>query len=111
VFSNGPNDFNVQLRPTDPNFDLLAERIEQLFAAGNLSCMYCVHFLFRSWSTFILSLAGGETLDRSLVAVGTACVARYRVDDNFYRAEIKEVRSDGALVNFVDYGNLEVVRI
>ncbi|XP_034235758.1 maternal protein tudor-like isoform X2 [Thrips palmi] len=85
VFSNGPTDFNVQLRPTDSKFEMLSEQIEKLFSTG------------------------GSTLGRSLVVVGTACVARYKEDESFYRAEIKEVRKDGALVHFVDYGNNEVV--
>lgn len=73
--------------------------------------MYCKIFSFLHYVTVTSGfyLSGGDTLDRSLIAVGTVCVAKYHVDELYYRAVVKEVHQDGALVNFVDYGNIETV--
>ena len=38
-------------------------------------------------------------------AVGQACIAKFRDDGLWYRAEIKSVSADSALVMFVDFGN------
>lgn len=40
---------------------------------------------------------------------GMSCCARFSEDGNWYRGKIREVGSHGALVQFIDYGNCEVV--
>ena len=43
------------------------------------------------------------------VEVGSYCVAQYSCNCAWYRAQIISIVSDGILVNFIDYGNSEVV--
>lgn len=42
-------------------------------------------------------------------AIGEACVAKFSIDQNWYRAEIISVYPGKVKVNFVDYGNNEIV--
>ena len=47
----------------------------------------------------------------SSVAVGQPCAALYPADGCWYRAEVMEVTGSQALVQFVDYGNSELVDV
>lgn len=44
-------------------------------------------------------------------AVGQPCAALYSADECWYRAEVVEITGSQALVQFVDYGNSEVVNL
>lgn len=80
VYSNSPTDFYVQL-----------ENPQQLETIGKY---------YES---------SGTVMDRSSVKVGAICVAQFSEDQKWYRARVTSVLNDGVDVQFVDYGNTEVV--
>ena len=59
-------------------------------------------------SRFYLSLGPSTSVLRS-PSPGMSCCARFSQDGDWYRGRIKKVTSSGAEVEFVDYGNSEVV--
>ena len=44
-------------------------------------------------------------------SVGSACLAQYTLDEQWYRAEVLEILNDRVKVQFVDYGNTDVVSL
>lgn len=50
---------------------------------------------------------GGIAVSKPVV--GQACVAQYSVDNAWYRATLIKIQSNGYEVQFIDYGNTEVV--
>ena len=44
-------------------------------------------------------------------SVGSACLAQYTLDEQWYRAEVVEVLNESVKVQFVDYGNTDVVSL
>lgn len=64
----------------------------------------------RSFVDHMQSAYGSETLSTFTPRVGKLCAARYSVDRKFYRAIIqRQASGDQYEVQFVDYGNSEVV--
>ena len=59
-------------------------------------------------SQFYLSLGPSTSVLRS-PSPGMSCCARFSQDGDWYRGRIKRVTSSGAEVEFVDYGNSEIV--
>ncbi|XP_011690886.1 PREDICTED: maternal protein tudor isoform X2 [Wasmannia auropunctata] len=85
VFINSPSDFFVQLSPDCLELDSIMENIAATYENG------------------------GETMQASEIQIGTYCVAQYSEDLKWYRAVIKSVEENSATVEFVDYGNTELV--
>ena len=61
-------------------------------------------------SRFYFSLGPSTSVLRS-PSPGMSCCARFSQDGDWYRGRIKRVTSSGAEVEFVDYGNCEVVSL
>jgi len=85
VFLNSPLDFFVQLSPECLELNSVMERIAAIYENG------------------------GDTMQASEIQSGTYCIAQYSEDLKWYRAVIKSVEKSSATVEFVDYGNTEVV--
>lgn len=85
VFVNSPSDFFVQLSPDCLELDSIMESIAATYENG------------------------GETMQTSKIQGGTYCIAQYSEDLKWYRAMIKSVEENNAIVEFVDYGNTESV--
>ncbi|KAJ8306560.1 hypothetical protein KUTeg_017105 [Tegillarca granosa] len=51
--------------------------------------------------------AASEPVSKDKLVVGFHCVAKYFVDDMWYRAVVTKVKGSGASVRFVDYGNCD----
>lgn len=85
VFINSPIDFFVQLSPDSLELDSIMENIAATYENG------------------------GETMQVSEIQIGTYCIAQYSEDLKWYRAIIKSVEENSAIVEFVDYGNTELV--
>ncbi|XP_071555768.1 protein tudor isoform X1 [Temnothorax nylanderi] len=85
VFINGPSDFFVQLSPDCLELDSIMESIAATYENG------------------------GEIMQASEIQSGTYCIAQYSDDLKWYRAIIKSVEGNSAIVEFVDYGNTESV--
>lgn len=83
VYSNSPADFYVHLESSEKSQQL--ENIERYYESS------------------------GAVLDRSNVKVKTICVAQFSEDLKWYRARVTSLTDEGADVQFVDYGNTEVV--
>lgn len=52
---------------------------------------------------------GGEFLESSKISPDVYCIAQYTEDLKWYRALIKSVEGTNAKVEFIDYGNTEIV--
>ncbi|KYN20203.1 Maternal protein tudor [Trachymyrmex cornetzi] len=85
VFLNSPLDFFVQLSPECLELN---------------SVMECIAAIYEN---------GGDTMQASEIQSGTYCIAQYSEDLKWYRAVIKSVEESSATVEFVDYGNTELV--
>lgn len=85
VFINSPSDFFIQLSPDSLELDSIMENIAATYENG------------------------GETMQASEIQIGTYCIAQYSEDLKWYRALIKSVEENSAIVEFVDYGNTELV--
>lgn len=85
VFINSSSDFFIQLMPDTLELDLIMEKIAATYENG------------------------GEIMQASEIQIGTYCIARYSEDLKWYRAIIKSVEENSAIVEFVDYGNTELV--
>lgn len=85
VFVNSPSDFFVQLSPDCLELDSIMESIAATYENG------------------------GETMQTSEIQGSTYCIAQYSEDLKWYRAIIKSVEENNAIVEFVDYGNTESV--
>ncbi|XP_012059363.1 PREDICTED: maternal protein tudor-like [Atta cephalotes] len=85
VFLNSSLDFFVQLSPECLELNSVMERIAAIYENG------------------------GDTMQASEIQSGTYCIAQYSEDLKWYRAVIKSVEESSATVEFVDYGNTELV--
>ncbi|XP_012278471.1 maternal protein tudor isoform X2 [Orussus abietinus] len=85
VFSTSPTDFYVHLCPDNLDLEPLMSDIAAFYEQG------------------------GELLKDSKLKVGVNCIAQYSADSMWYRAVVNTVEDSGVLVQFVDYGNTEVV--
>ncbi|XP_018353792.1 PREDICTED: maternal protein tudor-like isoform X2 [Trachymyrmex septentrionalis] len=85
VFLNSPLDFFVQLSPECLELNSVMDRIAAIYENG------------------------GDTMQASEIQSGTYCIAQYSEDLKWYRAVIKSVEESSATVEFVDYGNTELV--
>ncbi|KAG5320463.1 TUD protein, partial [Pseudoatta argentina] len=85
VFFNNPLDFFIQLSPECLELNSVMERIAAIYENG------------------------GDTMQASEIQSGTYCIAQYSEDLKWYRAIIKSVKESSATVEFVDYGNTELV--
>ena len=84
VFATSPNNFFCQDSETSHRLDEVMEKLAQYCPTAPLI---------------------------SSVAVGQPCAALYPADGCWYRAEVMEVTGSQALVQFVDYGNSEVIDV
>ena len=44
-------------------------------------------------------------------SVGSVCLAQYKLDEQWYRAEVLEILNESVKVQFVDYGNTDAVSL
>ncbi|XP_017484625.1 PREDICTED: uncharacterized protein LOC108373273, partial [Rhagoletis zephyria] len=61
----------------------------------------------------IMKIYGEYQLPKDFVAMytpGQGCLVRYHVDTRLYRGIIQEEKTDGYVVQFIDYGNVESVK-
>lgn len=88
VYAANPSDFYVQLCPDNLELDNIMEKIAKIYETG------------------------GNKLPESSIKVDASCVARYSVDETWYRGIIQSLdnSTSGATVQFIDYGNMEVVK-
>ena len=81
-----PEEFYVQFESALDDLSLLSAEITQYYSQMQLS---------------------GQVLNNP--CIGMSCCARFSQDGDWYRGRIKGVVSNGAKVEFVDYGNEEIV--
>ena len=72
------------------------------------SALDSLSILSEKMSTFYSKMQPSDSLLND-PCTGMSCCARFSEDGNWYRGKIREVGSHGALVQFIDYGNCEVV--
>lgn len=72
------------------------------------SALDSLSILSEKMSTFYSKMQPSDFLLNN-PCTGMSCCARFSEDGNWYRGKIREVGSHGALVQFIDYGNCEVV--
>ena len=72
------------------------------------SALDSLSILSEKMSTFYTKMQPSDFLLNN-PCTGMSCCARFSEDGNWYRGKIREVGSHGALVQFIDYGNCEVV--
>ena len=72
------------------------------------SALHSLSILSEKMSTFYSKMQPSDFLLNN-PCTGMSCCARFSEDGNWYRGKIREVGSHGALVQFIDYGNCEVV--
>ncbi|XP_049859923.1 tudor domain-containing 6-like isoform X2 [Schistocerca gregaria] len=65
--------------------------------------------LLESWFDFYETKGNGKDLKD--IKPGKLCAAKSGNDDNWYRARINSVDNENVSVNFIDYGNCEIVPI
>ena len=89
VYVQSPSLFYVQRTDYQSEFDDLSEEIEQYSAS-----------LGESLKEFLLTFHKGDYV-----------LAKYSLDDAWYRAEVTRVDSEDGIteVSFIDYGNIELV--
>ncbi|KAK2576789.1 hypothetical protein KPH14_005431 [Odynerus spinipes] len=85
VFTNSPTDFFIQLNPEYLELNSVMENIASIYENG------------------------GEILKYSDIQPGKYCIAQYTEDLKWYRAVIKAIENQTAVVQFIDYGNVELV--
>ncbi|KAF7992946.1 hypothetical protein HCN44_005727 [Aphidius gifuensis] len=85
VFVTNPSNFYLQLCPDNLELDNLMEKIGKIYETG------------------------GTKLSKSSMKIDTNCIAQYSEDLRWYRGVIKKLEASGALIEFIDYGNTEVV--
>ncbi|XP_076751739.1 protein tudor [Xylocopa sonorina] len=86
VFTNSLHDFFVQLNPDYTALDSVMENIASIYENN------------------------GDLMKESEILCGTYCIAQYSEDLKWYRAVIKSVEGRSATVQFVDYGNTEIIQ-
>ncbi|CAL7945702.1 unnamed protein product [Xylocopa violacea] len=86
VFTNGPYDFFVQLSPDYTALDSVMKNIASIYENN------------------------GDLMKESEISCGAYCIAQYSEDLKWYRAVIKSVEGRNAIVQFVDYGNTEIIQ-
>ncbi|XP_015178527.1 PREDICTED: maternal protein tudor isoform X2 [Polistes dominula] len=85
VFINNPTNFYIHLHPEYLELDILMKDIESIYENG------------------------GDILKHSELKPDKYCIAQYSEDLQWYRAVIKSVAEQQAVVQFIDYGNVETV--
>lgn len=85
VFITNPSNFYLQLCPDNIELDNLMEKIGKIYETG------------------------GTKLSKSSMKIDTSCVAQYSEDLRWYRGVIKKLENSGAVIEFIDYGNSEIV--
>jgi len=85
VFINSPLDFFIQLSPDCLELDAVMENIATAYENN------------------------GEIMQTFKIQSGISCIAQYSEDLKWYRAIIKSIEDNSAIVEFVDYGNTESV--
>ncbi|KAL2735605.1 maternal protein tudor-like isoform X1 [Vespula squamosa] len=87
VFISSPTDFYIQLNPDYLELDTLMENIASTYENG------------------------GDPLKQSEIKPEKYCIAQYSEDLKWYRAVIKSVEKQQVIVQFIDYGNIEIVHL
>nr|XP_050852508.1 maternal protein tudor-like isoform X2 [Vespula vulgaris] len=87
VFISSPTDFYIQLNPDYLELDTLMENIASMYENG------------------------GDLLKQSEIKPEKYCIAQYSEDLKWYRAVIKSVEKQQVIVQFIDYGNIEIVHL
>ncbi|XP_043669519.1 maternal protein tudor isoform X1 [Vespula pensylvanica] len=87
VFISSPTDFYIQLNPDYLELDTLMENIASTYENG------------------------GDLLKQSEIKPEKYCIAQYSEDLKWYRAVIKSVEKQQVIVQFIDYGNIEIVHL
>ncbi|KAI4503981.1 hypothetical protein M0802_000452 [Mischocyttarus mexicanus] len=87
VFIDSPTNFYIHLNPEYLELDNLMENIASIYENG------------------------GDTLKHSEIKPEKYCIAQYSEDLKWYRAVIKSIEKQQAVVKFVDYGNVETVNL
>ncbi|XP_014611434.1 PREDICTED: maternal protein tudor isoform X1 [Polistes canadensis] len=85
VFVNSPTNFYIHLNPEYLELDILMKDIASTYENG------------------------GDILKHSEMKPEKYCIAQYSEDLQWYRAVIKSVEKQQAVVQFIDYGNVETV--
>ncbi|XP_047349819.1 maternal protein tudor-like isoform X3 [Vespa velutina] len=87
VFISSPTDFYIQLSPDYLELNTLMENIALSYENG------------------------GDPLKQSDIKPEKYCIAQYSEDLKWYRAVIKSVEKQQVIVQFIDYGNIEIVHL
>lgn len=87
VFISSPTDFYIQLNHDDLELDTLMKNIASTYENG------------------------GDPLKQSEIKPEKYCIVQYSEDLKWYRAVIKSVDKQQVIVQFIDYGNIEIVHL